>query len=165
LITAVKKFLSYLHGKRSEVQDLDLKDIVLTKVILDIHRKRTGKRFILVPLFSVKLIHALDRENTLADTKKREEALLRQKDLLVARGKIDRAVLSEILPSVSWIKVVRENENSFIAYEGNGRLGAMQNVFTAEDGLVLEVEEYLFRNPARIIHRMNRVRRMNGFDA
>ena len=75
---------------------------------------------------------------------------------------LTRAVLGEYLPSVSWVKVVRESENSYIAYEGNGRLAAMQRVFEPADEMLVEVEEYRFRNPAKILRRMNRVRKMNG---
>jgi len=158
----MKKFFSYLLGKSTEIQDLDVKDIMLTKVILDIHRKRTGKRFIFVPLFSVKPIHVLDRENAVAATRQRARALRGKKNVLVSEGKVDRAVLADVLPSVSWIKVVREKDDSCIAFEGNGRLAAMKEVFSPEDGIMLEVEEYIFRNPEKIIRRMNRVRKMNG---
>jgi len=160
----MKKIFSYLFGKRSEVQDLDIKDVMLAKVILDIHRKRTGKRFIFAPLFTVKRIHVLDRENALVATRKRSKALQEEKNVLVRKGKIDRTVLADVLPSVSWIKVVRKGDDCFIAFEGNGRLAAMQQVFSPEDGVMLEVEEYLFRKPEKIIRRMNRVRRMNGLD-
>lgn len=158
----INKFFNYLLGKRSEIQDLDVKDIMLTKVILDIHRKRIAKKFIMVPLFSVKPIHLLDRDNAMTATEKRAAMLNQHKDEILAKGKIDRSIMGELLPSVSWIKVVKEADDSYIAYEGNGRLGAMHQVFTPEDGVLLEVEEYLFRDTAKIIRRMNRVRRMNG---
>ena len=37
----IKRLLSCLVRKKSEVQELDLKDVVLAKATLDIHRKRT----------------------------------------------------------------------------------------------------------------------------
>jgi hypothetical protein len=66
------------------------------------------------------------------------------------------------MPSISWIKVVRENDDSYIAYEGNGRLIAMQNAFAPSEKILIEVEEYHFKNSKKIIRRMNRVRRLNG---
>ena len=60
----MRRFFSYLLGKRSEVSDLDLKDVLLTKAVLDIHRKRTHKALVSVPLFSICQVHRLDRENS-----------------------------------------------------------------------------------------------------
>ena len=37
----IKRLLSCLVRKKSEVRELDLKDVVLAKATLDIHRKRT----------------------------------------------------------------------------------------------------------------------------
>ena len=39
---------------------------------------------------------------------------------------------------------------------------ALQKVFSPDDDLRLEVEQYMFRNPAKIIGRMNRIRAMHG---
>ena len=38
----IGRWWSYLFGKRSELKELDLKDAVLAKTVLDIHRKSTG---------------------------------------------------------------------------------------------------------------------------
>ena len=84
------------------------------------------------------------------------------KDELLEAGTLSCDVLARYLPSVSWIKVVRESESSYLAFEGNGRLAAMQTVFAPEDGLLVEAEHYTFRNPKKIIRRLNRVRRLNG---
>jgi hypothetical protein len=158
------EIIRYLFGKRSEVQDMDVGDILLTKVTLDIHRKRSGKRFIRTPLFSIKQIHPLDRSNTLRVTEKRVAVLGEHKEEIKAAGVVDRTTMAELLPSISWIKVVKEGEGSYIAYEGNGRLGAMQQVFCPEDGITVEVEEYLFRKPEKIIRRMKRVRKFNRME-
>ena len=42
-VDGIKKFFSYLLGKKSELSDLDVKDIMLTKAVLDIHRTRCHK--------------------------------------------------------------------------------------------------------------------------
>ena len=158
----IKKFINYLFGKKSELADLSAKDAVLAKVILDIHRKRTRSEFVLVPLSSLKPIHAIDRENALLTTAKRLEKLREVKGKLLAKRKITREVLAEYLPSISSIKVVKESADSMIAYEGNGRLAALQSVFEPADDIMVEVEEYYFRNPKKIVRRMKRVRRLNG---
>ena len=88
--------------------------------------------------------------------------MLFRSDEILAAGGLTQDTLNQYLPSVSAIKVVRENENTYIAYEGNGRLAAMQRVFEAADGITVEVEQYHFNNPSKIIRRLNRVRRLNG---
>ncbi len=42
-----------------------------------------------------------------------------------------------------------------IADEGNGRLAALQEVFSPADGITVEVEEYYFKNPSKILRRIN----------
>jgi hypothetical protein len=115
-----------------------------------------------VPLFSLRQIHTLDRENAIAATRRRIEALQQHKEELLAAGTLTCEILGEVLPSVSWIKVVREGPESHLAFEGNGRIEAMQAVFSPDDDLQVEVEEYRFRSPRKIIRRLNRVRKLNG---
>ena len=64
------------------------------------------------------------------------------------------------MPSVSSIKVVRDGER-WLAFEGNGRLYALRDVFVPEDGMQVEVEEYLFDDARSIRRRLNRVRALN----
>lgn len=148
--------------KKSEVKDLETKDALLAKVVLDIHRKKTHSSFILVPLFHLKQIHAIDRESAIANTEKRRNKLQKAKDHLLQEKTISREILAKYLPSVSWIKVVKQSDKSFISYEGNGRLAALQKVFDPSDGIHVEVEEYYFKNPQKILRRMERVRKYNG---
>jgi len=155
-------FFHYLLGKKSEISDIETKDLLLAKTVLDIHRKRTHSSFILVPLLTIKPIHAIDRESAQKATLKRVELLKEVRELLLAEKNLSRKYLAEYLPSISWIKVVRDYEDTFIAYEGNGRVAALQHVFTEDDDIMVEVEEYHFKNRAKIIRRMNRVRRLNG---
>lgn len=158
----IQKFIDYLFGKRSEVSDLEVKDAVLAKTVLDIHRKRTHKEIVSVPLYALQQVHELDRDNTQDAIAKRVENLTPHKEAILEAGGLTQETLNEYLPSVSAIKVVQENENSYIAYEGNGRLAAMQRVFSKADGITVEVEQYHFRNPGKMIRRLNRVRRLNG---
>jgi hypothetical protein len=162
IIDKILGFFRYLLGKRSELRDLDFKDVLLAKVILDIHRKRTGTRFIEAPLYALKPVHPIDRESSLAAAGERAAELREHRDRILAGGVASREVLAKHIPSVSWIKVVRVDDDEFIAYEGNGRIAAMQRVFEPGDGLLVEVEEYVFRNPKKIIRRLDRVRRLNG---
>jgi hypothetical protein len=155
----LRQLFNYLLGKSSE---LSVKDVLLAKVVLDIHRKRTHTSFHSVPLKSLQPIHAIDRETSIQSARQRTDALLKIQDWICQKGCITREILAEHMPSVSWIKVVKENENSYIAYEGNGRILAMRNAFISADNLQVEVEVYHFKNPKKILRRMNRVRRLNG---
>jgi hypothetical protein len=105
-----RKLTAYLLGKTDELQDLDLKDVLMAKVILDIHRKRLRKEFVFLPLGHLYPTHTLDRPNAIRATEARVEALEPHRESLLDSGKMARADLAEILPSVSWIKVVREHE-------------------------------------------------------
>ncbi|MDY7031957.1 MAG: hypothetical protein SVY10_08615 [Thermodesulfobacteriota bacterium] len=158
----IKKFAWYLIGKKSEVKDLNHKDVLLAKTILDIHRKRIRSEFIFVPLFSLNPIHPINRESSLKTTAQRTEELIKHKSELIKEKNISREFLAAYMPSISWIKAVKEDDDSYITYEGNGRLAAMHQVFEPEDNMSVEIEVYHFKNNEKIIRRMNRVRRVNG---
>lgn len=162
MIRSLRRFGSYLLGKSDEVQDLDLKDMLMAKVILDIHRTRTSKEFVFLPVGHLKPIHKLDRPNAIRATEARVEALGPHRERLLAAGRLTCADLAEVLPSVSWIKTVRENDESYLTYEGNGRLAALHGVFGRDADLEVEIEIYHFRNPKKIVRRLNRLRRLNG---
>ncbi len=158
------KFIKYLLGKSSELADLEKKDALLAQTVLRIHRKRTHSKIVLVPLFSLKQIHAIDRENAMTATENRVKELLKVKDILLKKKNLSVEILAEYLPSVSGIKVVKQSEQSYIAYEGNGRLVALQKVFSKDDDIHVEVEEYYFKNPQKIINKMTQVRKLNGLE-
>ena len=162
LLGELRKMSRYLAGKTSELEDLDIKDIVMAKAILDIHRKKTRKDVVSVPLFALYPIHTLDRENAIEATRRRIEILEAHRTELVDHGALTCKILARYLPSVSWIKVVQGTPDAYLAFEGNGRIAAMQAVFDPEHDLLVEVERYGFRNPKKIIRRLDRVRRLNG---
>lgn len=162
IINEIKKMVKYLLGKVVEIKDMEPKDALLAKVVVDIHSKKVSSDFVLVPLHSLKQLHAIDRDNAVAATEKRVKTLSKSRDIIIQKKNITREVLNEFLPSVSWIKVVKESDDSYISYEGNGRLVAMLQVFKPEDEMLVEVEEYVVNDYKKILRRMNRVRKMNG---
>lgn len=164
MLYTIKKFINYLLGKSSELGDLDTKDALLAKTVLDIHRKRTHSEFVVVPLFALKQIHAIDRENAIMATEERVKILQKTREVLLEKKILSREVLEDCLPSVSGVKVVKHSDECYISYEGNGRLVAMQQVFSPSDCMQVEVEEYYFKNPEKILRRMARVRKLNGLD-
>lgn len=162
MINKIKQFISYFWGKKSELSAMDEKDALLAKTVMDIHRKRSHSTFELVPLYALHPIHPINRDSALEATRKRAEILAEEKEELVNRKRLDREVLGKYIPSVSAIKVVQVTEKAYVAYEGNGRLYALQQVFNKEDGIEIEVELYHFSSPEKIIRRINRVRKLHG---
>lgn len=160
MLETIRHWWHYLLGKRSEVAEMDYKDAYMGKVILDIHRKRREKRVTQVPLARLEPIHRIDRENALRATRERIEALRPQRDTLLTTKLLDGAALQTHIPSVSRIKVVQDGD-LWLAFEGNGRLYAMREVFAPEDDMQVEVEEYIFDDPRSIQRRLRRVRRLN----
>ncbi len=161
ILDSIKNFFTYLLGKKSEVSDLDVKDIMLTKAVLDIHRKRSHKSVVSVPLFAIKKVHRLDRENSMLATRQRVRTLQANKQELLDARELTSGLLTKYLPSISAIKVVEHEPGGYIAFEGNGRLAAMQEAFSPEDSMRVEVEQYHFRNTSKIVRRLNRVRKLN----
>lgn len=164
LIKKMKACISYLWSKKTELTAMNEKDGLLAKVVLDIHRKRSHTTCEMVALADLHPIHPINRENSYHTTKKRIEILAEHKETLLATGALTRDVLSKYIPSVSGIKVVRIAEDRYVAYEGNGRLAALQEVFSPVDTIIVEVELYHFDNPTKIIRRVNRVRRLHHLD-
>ncbi len=150
-------------GKRGELAALDHKDAYMAKVILDIHRKRSGKRLTRVALAQLDPIHRIDRESALRTAQQRAEALRAHRDVLLTTKLLDSDALQAIIPSVSQIKVVQDGSR-WLAFEGNGRLYAMHEVFSAGDNMQVEVEEYLFDNPRSLQRRLRRVRKLNRLE-
>ncbi len=161
ILDGIKSFISYILGKKSEVQDLDVKDVLLAKAVLDIHRKRSHKSVVSVPLFAIKKVHRLDRESSMLATQQRVSTLEANKEDLLEAREMTCELLAKYLPSISWIKVVEHEPGEFIAFEGNGRLAAMQEAFSPEDRMNVEVEQYHFRDTSKIARRLNRVRKLN----
>ncbi len=161
-MSRIRQFFQYLMGKRSEASQLNYKDALMAKVVLDIHRKKQAKQTTMVPLFSLFQLHPLDRPNSLAATQQRANILQEHKQALVQTGHLTAEALDEIMPSVSAIKVVKKSATEWIAFEGNGRIAAMQQVFRPADQITVDVEEYQFRHPAKILRRLERIRSLHN---
>ena len=162
-MSRLRQWWLYLLSKRSEVAALDYKDAYMGKVVMDIHRLRGDKAQAMVPLHALQPIHRIDRESALQATRARTQALLARREQLLAHGRLDLAALNEIIPSVSQIKVVADGER-WLAFEGNGRLYAMRDAFGEDCELLVEVEEYRFARPHKILRRLRRIRRLNALE-
>jgi hypothetical protein len=161
----LRDFFKYLYGKRTELWHLSENDVVMAKTIMDIHRLSIDSVQAHVPLHALQPLHRLDRDNVLETIEQRAELLQARKAEIMQRGVLDKVLLKEVLQSASGIKIVERLEQPlYIAFEGNGRLEAMRRVFTAADGVLVEVEQYRFDDDdvAAILRRLERVRRLNG---
>ena len=163
MLDTIRQWWHYLLSKRSEVAQMDYKDAYMAKVVMDIHRKRTGKRLVRVPLAQLDPIHRIDRDSALRSARERAEALRAHRDALLKTKLLDSEALQAIIPSVSQIKVVRDGER-WLAFEGNGRLYAMRDAFGEDCELLVEVEEYRFARPHKILRRLRRIRRLNALE-
>lgn len=160
----ISAFFKYLARKKSDVARMNESDALLAKVVLDIHRKRTGTEMVFVPLKAIGPIHPVDRGIAAEDVSKRAEIVSENKAEILETRKISSDWLSAHIPSVSNIKVVEIRAGDFVSFEGNGRLEALRRVFKDEADVTVEVEQYIFRPSDRttIARRVNRVRRWNG---
>ena len=154
----LKKFWNYLFSKRKEVKELDKKDIFLAKFMIDAGRNKRGSEFFLIPLNDIDKIHIIDRENAVSKLNERITVLEDNKAEIREKKNIDREFLGKYLPSISWIKVIKRKDNTYIAFEGNGRLEAFKKVFDKNDNLNIEVEVYTFRSYKKMLRRAERVR-------
>jgi hypothetical protein len=159
-----RKLFRYLLGKSSDIRDLDRNDVLLGKIVLDIHRKKQEAEMGYVPIHQILPIHPIDREEAIETMKKRAASVAQHGADLKAQGRISREFLNQVLPSVSDIKVVELGDGRFVSFEGNGRLAALREGLGAETNLPIEVERYRFdagtRN--RLRRRIDKVRRQNG---
>jgi hypothetical protein len=158
----LKKFWNYIFSKRKELKDLDKKDIFLAKFMIDAGRNKRNSEFLMVPLNNINKIHIIDRENAISKLNERISVLHKNKDEIKQKKNIDREFLGKYLPSISWIKVIKRKNDTYIAFEGNGRLEAFKKVFEKNDNLNIEVEIYTFRSYKKMLRRAERVRKYNG---
>ncbi len=164
LIDKTLNFFRYLLGKSSDLRDLDRNDVLLGKVVLDIHRKKSGSELAYVPLNDILPIHPIDREEAIETLHERASTVATHREEIEKQGKISREFLHEFLPSVSDIKVADLGDGRFVAFEGNGRLAALREGLGADASLPVEVERYRFstRDRNRFRRQIDKLRRSNG---
>jgi len=157
-------FLKYLFGKRSELLHLSLKDantyVAVTSIY--VHTRRTEKRF--VPLDTIKPLHPMERCAAVKMVENRSERLERHKERLIGTGRLDCATQDELMPSVTPINVIVDSDDDkLIAFEGNGRLEAINRVFHASMNLLVEVMVYHPSNLEICLRRLRAIRASYGF--
>lgn len=156
-----ENFLDYLYEKRTELNHLGFRDLLLAKAVTDIHRYSIKQQEKIVPLWSINPIHTLDRESALDKLQQRIEQLQQHRQSILNAKVVTRKTLLDILPSVSGIKVIYDKDNNFISFEGNGRLAAFKQVFNPKDKIMIEVEVYRLTQRDKVLRRVNRVIKRN----
>lgn len=162
IIKQIVQFYNYLLKKVDEIKQLEKKDIKLAKLVLLIHNKNKGVTTKLLPLYSIKQVHAIDRENAILATNKRIETLKKVKSK-VKDNKISKDFMAKYLESVSWIKVVKYYD-SYVAFEGNGRIVALKDVFKKSDNIKVEVEVFDVNDNKMIQKKIRKVRLLNKLE-
>lgn len=162
MIRSVINFFKYLFGKRSEILDLDYKDALLAKANVQIYSRKTHKTIEMVSLKYLKSIHSLNRENAKQVLLQRIQQIAKHRDSILKNNEITMQALNQFLPSVSSIKVVQANTLKYLAFEGNGRIAALKEVFGDQKEVFVEVEQYHFKSKKKIVRQLNRLRKLNG---
>lgn len=158
----LQRWWRYLWGKRDELAALDWKDAELARIVLAIHRQRRSVQWRFVPLAAIAPIHPINRSTALASASERAERIRPIADAIRVAGRLDRNRLDGVMPSVSAIKLVETAPGEFVSYEGNGRLAAIRSVFEDRPDLLVECEHYEIAHAARLLRRIDRLRREHG---
>lgn len=154
----IKRIWKWLVQKAPEVKQLDHRDAQLVVVVVRIQQQATGKQVVPIPLFQIKLIHPIHRGAAVEKTNQRMQAIIDHKDELLQTKLITQDFLKDKLPSVTWIKAVRDDDGKYIVFEGNGRVAALQEVFTPADQMMLEIEIFDFPPDSDILDQVRQVR-------
>lgn len=104
-----------------------MSDALLAKIVIDIKRESNGQVFEAVPLQLIQSIHPINRKSALEKVDQRIRDLMRCEKELIDLKHISNDLLIRLMPSVSPIQAIRYGDG-YIAFEGNGRLAALQHV-------------------------------------
>ena len=110
-------------------------------VLPKIHRHAKKKEMKYVALSSISPLHCIDRESAIKKVRERAAIIAEYRDELKKIRRLNKDTLLKYLPSVSGIKVIRESDDCYISFEGNGRVEAFKQVFHND-----EIFNYRLRN-------------------
>lgn len=139
----IKRLWEWLYGKRTEVAQMDHRDAYMGKIVLEILQTSTENKFQYIPLYNLKPIHPVDnRENTIKATQERASKVSEYKEKILKTKKVSKELISEILPSATYIRAIPADDEYFYSIEGNGRIAAFLKNFSKDDNISLEVDVY-----------------------
>jgi len=155
-------WFNYLWEKIPELRNLGNKDFQLSKLVARIHRTRNEVVNIQVAISQIQPIHKIDRDTAVLRLNERIDALKPCRAAWLKEPFISNDLLHEVLPSVSAIKVIEIDHGQYVAFEGNGRLYAIKEVF---DQLDVEVDLYVLEKDSKISRRVVRILKLNQLKA
>lgn len=139
MIKRIINIKNWLFNKVPEITSLSQSDALLAKIVLKIKQEAQNREFRKVDLNSVKLIHPIKRESAIEKLNERIDSVNKNKEKISANKFITNKALIEIMPSVSPVQVI-PYKGDFLAFEGNGRVLALQKVF--KENILIEVEVF-----------------------
>ncbi len=127
--------------KAPEIKHLNKNDLLLAKVVARIQAEKVSQSTVYIPLDKIKLIHPINRDTAKDKLAGRVRALESAKENILKEGKISKELQEKYIPSATWIKVVEMPTGEYVAWEGNGRVAALKEVF---EDFQLRVEVEIF---------------------
>ncbi len=163
LQSELTRLWNWCFSKKDEVFELSYKDAFMAHIVLEIMTNPSNQEFVYAPLNDLHSIHPVDnRENTIEATKKRTAIVEKEKTRLLALKQINKETIAEILPSATYIRAVKNGENGYYTFEGNGRVAALQNVLSSSDGITIELDLFTPRKPRRVLRYIRKLRKLHG---
>ena len=158
----ISRIWRWLHGKRSEISQLTYKDAFMAHLVLEIMQTIPAPSNKTIPLYAIDPIHPVDnRDNTVKATKEREKKLEKNKARIIKTGGMTKALMAELMPSLTYVRVVPTDDDRYYCFEGNGRIAALKAVFSKHDQLSVEVDVFLPKKSRRSIKKIEKLRKLH----
>jgi len=156
-----RRLWNWIWGKRHEAKDLDHRDVFMGHIVLEILQTSKKNAFVSIPLFQLKPIHPTNnRATTVKATRERAEKIKAYKADLLNVKMISKERLAELMPSATYIRAIKDADESYATFEGNGRVAALKEVFTPEDDIQIEVDVYYPKKLKRSQKKIKKLRKM-----
>ena len=156
----IQRLVEYVSGKRSEIKQMDHRDLYAAKVITEIQARKHSETTRVLPIEDILYFHPINRESALEKVREREQVIRQYESELREQGVLTKEWMREHLSSLTYCKVVPYGDK-FVAYEGNGRLMAIRNVIP--EGIGIEVD--YIDIPNSLERKIRKVRQKNGIES
>jgi hypothetical protein len=162
----LSRLWDWLWSKRSEVAEMDHRDAYMAHVVLEILQTSSSNEFMFVPLYQTIPIHPThNRENTVEAVNKRAKAISERKQEILKKGRISKELLSELMPSATYIRAIESGDGGYFTFEGNGRVAALKQVFSPHDKIQIELNIFYPKKVKKSQQKIIKLRRMHSMKA
>ena len=158
-----KIFLEWLVNKIPEGTRLGKNDVLLANIVLRVNREATSKGLRPVLLSAIKQIHPLDRGPAAKKMRERVEIFRKHKEEIVQDGHISTQKLNEFAPSITLIRT-GFYQDYFVAFEGNSRVAALQEVFAGKRDITVDVEVFTLPKDSSMLKDISQLRKRYGLE-